>query len=194
MQRTDTRPGGGLARLEYDQLEPQLARYLAARVQRLGYLGEFFKCMGHQPQALLAFMQFTESLKQGLPPNLTEVVALTVAGWSSNAYERNQHERLCVKLGFGRDWVAAVNALAPHEAMKLSAIERQVQAFTLAVLKTRGHGMRERFEQEILRELGPAASVAILMAIGRYLVHSTIVNTLELSPPVPSIFEDGFGQ
>lgn len=181
-----------LPRLEFDQLDQELARYLEPRVKRLNYLGEFFKCTGHQPQALLAFMQFTEAAKGGLPDRLVELIALTTAGWMGNDYERNQHERLCVRLGFGRDWVQHVNTLQPGAAALLSSEERQLQQFTLAVLESKGHGMSEQFDLLIAR-IGPAQAIAALMVLGRYVVHALIVNTLNLSPPVPSIFEDGFG-
>jgi hypothetical protein len=83
-----------IVRLEMDQLEPSLAARLAPRVARLGYLGEFFKCAGHQPATLKAFVDFTEESKEGLPEKLVEVVALSAALRLGNAYERNQHERL----------------------------------------------------------------------------------------------------
>ena len=41
-------------RLEFDEFAPQVADRLRARVARLGYLGEFFKCTAHQPEALAA--------------------------------------------------------------------------------------------------------------------------------------------
>jgi hypothetical protein len=174
-----------------DDFDAELATYLAPRVKRLGYLGEFFKCMGHQPQALLAFMQFTEAAKGGLSERLVETIALTVAGWMGNAYERNQHERLSLRLGFGREWVAQVNALDPPAAVHLSGEEQRLQRFILAVLNHKGKGARREFEQ-LVAELGPEQSTASLLVIGRYVVHALIVNTLDLAPPVPSVFEDGF--
>ena len=63
------------------------------RVERLGYLGEFFQCAANVPDALLAFDVFTAALKRALPDRVTEVVALTVATRLGNAYERHQHER-----------------------------------------------------------------------------------------------------
>lgn len=56
-----------IPRLELDQLPAELATALRPRVQRLGYLGEFFKCAAHQPAALLSFMRFTDDLKEVLP-------------------------------------------------------------------------------------------------------------------------------
>jgi alkylhydroperoxidase family enzyme len=109
-----------IPRLELDQLDPRVARVLEPRVKRLGYLGEFFKCAGHQPDALIAFMAFTEALKSALPDRLSEVVALTVAGVTGNDYEKHQHERLSVKLGFGADWVASVNRLDPDHAPEMA--------------------------------------------------------------------------
>jgi hypothetical protein len=180
-----------LPRLEFSAFPPALAAALEPRVKRLGYLGEFFKCAAHQPQALTAFIEFTEACKGGLPNRLVEVTALTCAAWMGNAYERNQHERLCVRLGFGRDWVAAVNALKPEAASPMTDTERAVQRLVLRVLDSRGNDAGELFEQAV-RDLGAEQAVAILMVIGRYVVHGLFVNTLQLSPPVPSIFEDGF--
>lgn len=181
---------GTLERLEFDQLEPKLANYLDARVKRLGYLGEFFKCAGHQPHALLAFMEFTEASKGGLPKRLVEVISLTCAGWMGNAYERNQHERLSVRSGFGRDWVAAINALAPEE-QDIDPTEQALQRFVLTLLETKGHGAADQFEA-LVGAIGQEQAMAVLMVAGRYVVHALIVNTLRLPPPVPSIFEDGF--
>lgn len=180
-----------LPRLEFDELAPDLARYLDARVKRLGYLGEFFKCAGHQPKALLAFMAFTEAGKEGFPQKLTETIALTVAGWMGNAYERNQHERLSIRTGFGREWVAAVNRLDPASQPELAAEEKAVQALILTILETKGHGAKADFET-FVGLVGAEQAVAALMIAGRYVVHALIVNSLELAPPVPSIFEDGF--
>ena len=83
-----------IPRLEMNELAPNVQETLAARVKRLGYLGEFFKCSGHNPDVLVSFMEMTEALKEALPDRLTEVGALTVAGAMGNAYERHQHERL----------------------------------------------------------------------------------------------------
>ncbi len=180
-----------LPRLEFDELEPGLADYLDARVKRLGYLGEFFKCAGHQPKALLAFMEYTEAGKADLPKKLTETIALSVAGFMGNSYERNQHERLSVRLGFGRDWVEAVNALNPEAQSLMTDDEQAVQRLVLTILDSKGHDAGAEFEA-LVQRVGPEQAMAILMVAGRYVVHAMIVNTLDLAPPVPSIFEDGF--
>jgi hypothetical protein len=178
-------------RLEFDEFAPQVADRLRARVERLGYLGEFFKCTAHQPGALAAFIDFTEASKGALPDRLVEVIALTVAGWMDNAYERNQHERLSVRLGFGREWVEAVNRLEPDSASILEPQERRIQKLVLTILDSRGNGAGALFERAV-SEFGEESAIAVLMVVGRYVTHALIVNTLVLAPPVPSIFEDGF--
>lgn len=180
-----------LPRIEFAELPATLSAALEPRVKRLGYLGEFFKCAAHQPHALAAFMEFTEASQEGLSKRLIEVIALTCSGWMRNAYERNQHERLSVRLGFGRDWIAAVNALKPETSLFLTPEERSVQQLTLTVLETSGSGAGRLFG-EAIEGLGPRLAMAVLMVVARYAAHGLIVNTLALEPPVPSIFEDGF--
>ncbi len=180
-----------IPRLELVDMAPALQTALAPRVERLKYLGEFFKCMGHQPDALLGFIQFTESAKSGLDKRIVEVIALTVATARDNAYERNQHERLSVRLGFGRDWVRDVELLSPDTAAALSDTDRYIQRFTLAVIAENGRGTHDELNR-LAATLGTANAIAILMVIARYTTHAMLVASLELSPPVPSIFEDGF--
>lgn len=180
-----------LPRIEFPDLPATLAATLEPRVKRLGYLGEFFKCTAHQPRALAALIELTEAAEEGLSKRLVEVITLTCTAWTGNEYERNQHERLCVRLGFGRDWAAAVNALKPEADSVLTAEERSVQRLTLTVLETRGKTAGGLFEEAVER-LGPRMAMAILMVIGRCVAHGLIVNTLGLEPPVPSVFEDGF--
>ncbi|WP_244186443.1 carboxymuconolactone decarboxylase family protein [Paraburkholderia steynii] len=171
-----------------DQLPQDLAEYLGPRVKRLGYLGELFKCAGNAPDVILQFMHFTDSLKEALPDRLTELGALTVAGYMQNDYERNQHERLSVKLGFSKEWIAAVNALKPNEVATLSEVERAAQRYALAALQTRGLGADAEFAA-LSAQLPPSQAMAFVMLIGRYVTHALVVNTLHLRPPVPSIFE-----
>jgi len=171
-------------------LRADVAEYLQPRVKRLGYLGELFKCAGHAPGVLLGFMNFTDALKEALPDRLTEVGALTVAGVLRNDYERHQHERLSVKLGFGEDWVAAVNRLDPDNAPLLSDAERAVQRYAMVAMETKGFGAQTEFEQ-VLAHLSAAQAMAFAFLVGRYLTHALVVNTLQLKPPVSSIFESG---
>jgi len=178
-----------LHRFAFEDLPAPLAERLEARVRRLGYLGEFFRCTAHQPDALIAFIDFTEAGKRAIADNLVEVIALTCAGWMENAYERNQHERLCLKMGLGRGWVREVNRLTPGQAVLMSPAEALVQRFVLEVLETKGMGAAGMVDG-LIESLGQSEAVAVLMIIGRYVVHALVVNSLALAPPVPSIFDE----
>src|SRR5687767_12370084 len=104
------------ARIPFEDLAPRLQDVLGPRVERLGYLGEFFQCAAVQPDILAPFLEMTDALKKALPDRLTETGALTVASIMGNDYERHQHERLSRKLGFSEAWIAAVEKLAPDSA------------------------------------------------------------------------------
>lgn len=177
-----------IPRLEMEQLDPRLREALAARVARLGYLGEFFKCAALQPESLLAFMQFTDALNKALPDRLVEVVALTVAAATENEYERNQHERLCKRLGYHRAWTAAATGRGSRQSA-LSPPEQAVQRLALSALRSSGRGI-ERELTEVVDAVGPAQAMALLMLIGRYWTHALVANALGLKPPVPSIFAE----
>lgn len=181
-----------IPKLEITDFPEDLAEVLMeSKIKRLGYLGEFFKYTAHQPGALSAFIQFTEESKKGLSENIIELIALTVAAMEKNSYERNQHERFCVRSGLSREWVAAVNALEPAYQTYLSDEEKVLQEFVITTVRQHGTEVKHLLKK-VVSTFGPKAAIAILMVIGRYLTHSIIVKALEIDAPVPSIFEDGF--
>src|SRR5260370_33896028 len=162
-------PASPIPRLEMEQLDPRIREALAARVTRLGYLGEFFKCAALQPDSLLAFMQLTDELNKALPDRLTELVALTVAATTGNEYERNQQERLCERLGYDRSWTAAAIGRGSGPS-PLSPTEQAIQRLTLSALRTNGRGLGHELT-EVVEAIGPAPGMALLMLIGRYWTH-----------------------
>ena len=178
-----------IPRIEYDDFMPELADALRPKVERLGYCGEIWRIGANAPKSMLSFCNLTEDLKAELPEKLVELVALTVAGVMGNVYERNQHERLSEKLGFGRDWIGDVNALKGDASTALGEDEREVQKFVLAALEGRGHGVEAEFD-EVVSAIGPEHAVAVLLAIGRNVTHAIFRNTLALTPPVGSIFAE----
>lgn len=180
-----------IPRLTFDELPAPIADALRPKVARLGYLGEFFAATAHQPAALKAFIDFTEEAKGELDMRLVELIALTVATMKQVDYEKNQHERLAVKLGFGREWIAAVERLAPDLAAGLSTAECCVQRFVMAAVARDGLDTASLLDA-VVEVLGVARAVAVLMVMGRYTTHAIIVNSLGIAAPVPSIFDDGF--
>jgi hypothetical protein len=177
-----------IPRISFDALPPELQTVLRARVDRLGYLGEFFQCTAHQPAILLPFLQMTEALKQALPDRLTELGVLTVATLMANDYERRQHEQLALKLGFGAAWVAAVEQVTPDDTSALTGAEQAVQRLAAAMVRQRGQGVTAELAA-VIGLLGVDQAVALLFLVGRYMMHAVIVNALSLAPPVPSIFD-----
>jgi len=178
-----------IPRLRFEQLREDLAAALAPKFERLGYLGEFFAATAHQPDALAAFIAFTDHAKGELDMRLVELIALTVASLKQVAYEKNQHERLAVTLGYGRDWVAAVETLVP-DASSLAPRERLVQRYVIAAVLRDGRDCDGLLE-EVAAELGAAGAIAVLMVLARYSAHALMVNSLGIGPPVRSIFDDG---
>lgn len=183
----ETSMSRAIPRLPFAHLRADIAAALAPKVERLGYLGEFFAATAHQPDALAAFIAFTEHAKGELDMRLVELIALTVASLKQVAYERNQHERLAVKLGYGRDWVAAVEALAPDPAL-LTPRECLVQRYVIAAVLRDGRDCGDLLD-EVAADLGAAGAIAVLMVLARYTAHALMVNSLAIAAPVPSIFD-----
>lgn len=171
-----------IPRLSAEEMPPALAAFLRPRIKRLGYLGEFFQCTAHQPEALLSFLEFTEHLKRALPNNLMEVVALSIAALMENDYELVQHERLSRTLGFSEAWIREVVDFTADSQFILTEQEKVVRRLVMVVVRSGGHNAASEFET-VTQAIGPAKSIAVLMLIGRYLSHALIVNTLNLAPP-----------
>jgi alkylhydroperoxidase family enzyme len=179
-----------IPKLEFAELPASIAAALAPKYQRLGYLGEFFARTAHQEAALKAFIEFTDAAKGALDMRVVELIALTVSVMKGVAYERNQHERLSVNLGFGRDWVAEVERLAPEQA-RITDIERTVQRFVIDAVNCDGRGVTPQLDA-VVDTLGRDDAVAVMMVMARYTTHALLVNCLAIEPPVPSIFVDGY--
>ena len=181
-------PMAEIPRIPFDELPPKLQDELRAKYERLGYLGEFFQVGAHQPEALYHFNRFTETLKEALPPNIVELLALTLSAWSGNVYERVQHERLALKYDLSRDWIVAVERLDPANAAALSPAEKAVQRLALAMAETQGRGAAGALDA-CAAFFKASELVAILLTVGRYLAHAALANTLRFKAPVPSPLE-----
>ena len=175
-------------RLKLAEVDPKLAALLGPTVERLGYFGEFFQVTAHAPDALVKFMEYTAALKAYLPDNLNEVAALTVCSRLGADYERIQHERLALRLGFSRDWIAELTGRRGEPPSVLNIEERSVRDLAQAILG----GNPRTIEAEIGRsadQLGPQKSVAAFLQITRFQTIAVICKAFRLSLPVPSIFE-----
>jgi alkylhydroperoxidase family enzyme len=174
--------------IDFDDLRPDLGDALRARYERLGYLGDFFRHMAHQPDALIAFDAFTEACKHALPLELAETIALTAATRLGNDYERHQHERLAVRNGLGREWVAAVERLDPDALAEASG---EVQRYVLAAIDDLC-GSDERSAEAldaIVASSGDALAAAVALLTARFVGHATVSRACRLRPNVASIFD-----
>jgi alkylhydroperoxidase family enzyme len=168
-------------------LPAPLKELLEPRVARLGYLGAFFTHAAHQPDALLHFHQFTEALKAAVPERTVEIIALTIAGDTGNAYERVQHERLALKIGMDPGEVRALSHGTLHPFPSFSAAERAAHTLATCVTKRYGSGCEPAFLR-LKRVVGDEEAVACLLLAGRYVAHATIANVWRLEPPADSPF------
>lgn len=177
-----------LPRIAFEDIEPRLKELFRPRVERLGYLGEFFKVMSAAPETMTGFFTITESLKKVLPDNLTEIVSLALSSRLGNLYEQYQNERLSLKLGLSKDWVA--EAITPKRGKDsiFTAEEKAVQAFAIAVMENKGQGVEAELDA-VIAAIGPEKTVGVLWLITRTVSHALISNTLKLAPPVTSIFD-----
>ncbi len=175
---------GQIRRLSYEELDPSIREALRAKVERLGYLGEFFAVAGHQPAAITAFQAFTEALKQALPPALSEVVALCVASTLDNHYEQSQHERLASTYGFSNEWIEA--AIGEGDLTVLGEAAGAARQLAVSVVAGYGRGAAADLARAV-DVLGEEQAVGVLLTVGRYVAHAVIANTLELKAPVERV-------
>lgn len=173
--------------LTIGQVAPELRTLLQPIVDRLGYFGAFFGYAGHAPGPLAGFMQYSGALKAALPDDLNEAIALTVCTRLDFAYERIQHERLAVKLGLARDWIAAlVGRSSPAD---LAGSQAAARALALAVLDDRLADAKLALDALADAE-GPAVAVAALFQVTRFREICAIGRLFAIKPPVASIFAD----
>ncbi len=177
----------------YENMKSSLKEAFRARVERLGYLGDFYRCSAYQPEALAHFDSFTNAAKTSIEPKLVELIALTVASRFEVAYERNQHERLSVRLGYGRAWVRDIVALDPNASHHLDSSERDLQHWLLAAIERHGRDS-DGEAAAFFADMPPNQVVGIMFVAMRFIAHAFAVNMLGLISPVPSIFEDEFGE
>jgi hypothetical protein len=178
--------------VQLDEMPDDLRELLRPRVERLGYLGEFFQRAANQPDALVAFYGWTEALKVALPFRLVEVIALSVASRTGNEYERIQHERLALGQGMTRDEVVALGEARAGTCVTLREEELAAAALVRCLLDNFGQGCSAALLR-LSRLIGEPEAVACLMLAARYLAHSTMANAWELRAPVesPLAEEDG---
>jgi hypothetical protein len=171
--------------LTLEQVDPKLRDMLQPTVDRLGYFGEFFQYAGHAPGVLTGFMQYSGALKGALPDDLNEAIALTVCSHLEFEYERVQHERLSLKLGLEREWIATL--VGRSDKAVLTAAQQSVRVLALAVLAGQLDDARAALEG-LAAETDEAVAVAALFQVMRFRDVCSIGRLLDMRLPVASIF------
>ncbi|MGE0651404.1 MAG: carboxymuconolactone decarboxylase family protein [Alphaproteobacteria bacterium] len=191
--KPDTIGADLIPRIEFEEFDEKLRESLRPKVERLGYCGEIWRIGANVPNSTFFFAEMTEALKEELEMKTVELVALTVAGVMGNVYERNQHERLAEKLGYGRDWIAQVNELQAERGKLMTDVECAIQKFAIAAFFRRGHDCAGLFK-DVIAAVGPQQATGVLWSVGRCIMHAIFRNTLGLEPPVTSIFAETGGK
>lgn len=192
MSAVTTTTRDGLPRLAFEDIEPQLQKELGPTVERLGYFGEFFQVFAQVPGAVSAFMAYTKTVKAPLDDAQNELLALAVCCAMNDRYECVQHERLVLKLGFTREWIAAAEGRADCDPGLLSPSEAALRRLALAVLERQGSRCSAEVA-DVAALIGAEKAAAALLQVTRFVMIATLCNALSLSLPVPSIFSDDNG-
>lgn len=180
---------GVLQPLTSEQLDPTVTGKLGPIIERVGYFGEFFAYAGHAPAVLAAFLDYTTTLKPHLPDRLNEVIALTVCARYRSPYERVQHERLSLRLGFPKAWIAELVSGREAQISALAEDERALRTLANAVLDRNGEDVEAEL-QNVARFLDPSQLVAALHQIVRLQGICIISNVFGLEAPAPSPIEN----
>jgi alkylhydroperoxidase family enzyme len=176
----------GLTKLKLEDTDASVQNLLRPTVERLGYFGELFQYTAHAPAVLEGFMKYSGALRTALPPNLNELIALTVCTQMQFPYERVQHERLSQTLGLDRAWIAEL--VGRGQGARLSDQERLVRGISLLVIEGRHAEARKKLG-ELAAEAGNPLAMSVLFQITRFMAVCAMGGVLAVSLPVPSIFE-----
>ena len=171
--------------LTLEEMTPELREVIEPRVQRLGYLGDFFRYTGHQPQALRAALEYAGVLRQAVPPRLAEIIVLTVSARTRNRYEQVQHEPLAARAGLSHVEIRALVSGAVSACQSFDLADRA--AADLAEAAAEGDRQASIHALAALCEHTSAeVGIGALMMAGHYLGFSFVANALPLTLPVES--------
>jgi len=172
--------------LDFSEIDPGLQAQLQPTVDRLGYFGAFFRYAAHAPQVLSSFMAMSGALKAALPDDINETLALTICSAMDFPYERIQHERLSLKLGFDRDWIALM--VGRPSPVSPTPSQQAARAMGLALAEGR-HGAAGEEAERLAGLSSPATAVAALFQATRFMQVCHVGRTLDMRLALPSIFD-----
>lgn len=172
--------------LDFADIDESLQTLFQPTIDRLGYFGDFFRYGSHAPEVLSGFMGLSVALKQSIPDDVNETVALTVCSAMDFPYERIQHERLAEKLGFDRDWIAAM--IGRPSSAAITPTQAAARELSLAMIEGRHDDARVAAERIATLE-NPKLAIALLFQATRFMQVCAIGRTLAMQLAAPSIFD-----
>jgi alkylhydroperoxidase family enzyme len=178
----------GVPRVDWDDLPPTIRDVLQPRYERLGYLPELFSALASDEQLLCALLALSDGLREALPFDDREVVALGISAAIKADYELFQHEQLCRRTGWSPELVAAVESLDPTRE-DLTPDAAEIVRFTAAVVERSWEQAGVLLDEIALRR-GADVAVRVLMTAGYFLMTTAIEEILGLRSPVASIFDE----
>lgn len=184
-RRRESRLEALIPSLGLEEMSPALRKAIEPRVARLGYLGDFFRYAGHQPEPLRAALDYSTTLRESMPPRIAEVVILTVSARAGNRYEQVQHEPLALRAGLSLEEVRALVHGDAARCESFDEIDLAAVALACACLEPEAE-----VTSDALREMVEVSSVelaiGVLMMAGHYAGLAVVANALPLALPVRS--------
>jgi len=177
--------------LDFADIGDDLQKLFQPTVDRLGYFGDFFRYGSHAPDVLSGFMKLSVALKGAIPDDINETVALTVCQAMDFPYERIQHERLALKLGLDRDWIAAM--VGRPSTAEITPLQQAARDLSIAIVEGR-HDVASDAADRIAGLASLGLAVALLFQATRFQQVCAIGRTLGMQLALPSIFDSNEGQ
>lgn len=176
-------------RVARDAMPEKLVADVAAIEKRLGYLSELFLLQSHVPDSVTAFMAYTQAVKAPLSDRLNELVALAACNALQAKAELIQHERLSLRLGLSKAFVAAAQGREGWDESELSATEHLVCSVVRELIGTMGRGCEPALAK-LAAAIGASQAMAVLLQTTRFMMVGVWGHVFHLKVPVLSIFEE----
>lgn len=177
-------------RVKRETLPPSLAAQLNAIENRLGYLNELFLLQSHVPASVDSFMMYTQAVKAPLSDRQNELVALAACTELNAEAELIQHERLALRLGLSREFVAAAEGREGSDTEVLADDEKLVKEVVRELIKNMGRGC-EPILARLASSIGKESAMAVLLQTTRFMMIGVWGHVFQVQLPVSSIFEEG---
>jgi AhpD family alkylhydroperoxidase len=139
-----------------------------------------YRTLANAEKVFTGWMQAGQALLTSpvLPLRLRELVVLRTAFLMDCPYELGQHRDVARTAGVSSDEINAITSESDWQTGPFDATELAVLQLTSELLSTRG--VSDAVFDQVHRELGPQATVEVLMVINRYSGLALMLNALDV--------------